>query len=148
MLHRIMPTTYFLLLLLLSIGLHFLFPIFKFIYPPYTYFGYILILFGVIVNIWADSILKKGKTTVKPHLMPTSLETGGPFRMSRHPMYLGMTAVLLGAAIIHGSLIGLFFPILFIIMMERIFIHDEEENLIKAFGQQYLDYKMRVRRWL
>ncbi|MBN2620757.1 isoprenylcysteine carboxylmethyltransferase family protein [candidate division WOR-3 bacterium] len=148
MLRRIMPTTYFLIALVLSIILHFVFPIIRFIYPPYIYIGYLLILFGGVVNIWTDIQFKKQKTTVKPHIMPTSLETSGPFRISRHPMYLGMTSVLLGAAFLHGSLTGFLSPAIFIIIMERVFIPIEEENLSKAFGQHYLAYKKKVRRWI
>ncbi len=36
----------------------------------------------------------------------------GPFSISRHPMYLGMMAILLGVAIIHGTLITIVFPVL------------------------------------
>jgi protein-S-isoprenylcysteine O-methyltransferase Ste14 len=63
-------------------------------------------------------------------------------------MYLGMTAVLLGTAVLQGCVTGFVFPVIFIIAMERIFIHVEEENLGKAFGQRYLDYKKKVRRWI
>jgi len=63
-------------------------------------------------------------------------------------MYLGMTSVLLGVALLHGSLIGFLCPILFIIIMEKVFIPTEEKNLDNAFGQHYLDYKKKVRRWI
>jgi len=145
--NKIMPTTYFIILLLLSIGLHFL-PIKKVIYPPYTYLGWIFIVFGAVLNIWTDSLFKKKNTTVKPHKNPAELETSGPFRITRHPMYLGMMSILLGVAILHGTLITFIFPLVFVVLMERIFIPFEEENLEKIFGKKYLDYKQKVRRWL
>ena len=145
---KIEPPTYFIILLVFSIGLHFIFPIKKIIYVPWTYFGVILIIFGIVLNIWADALFKKSKTTVKPHEKPTSFEISGPFRISRHPMYLGMAAVLLGVAILHGTLITFLFPIIFVILMEIKFIPIEEKNLEKAFGKKYLDYKKRVRRWI
>lgn len=145
---KIMPTTYLLVLLLLSIGLHFAFPVKKIIHSPYTYLGIIFIISGAILNIWADSMFKKSKTTVKPHETPTSLEVSGPFRISRHPMYLGGSAILLGVAIILGSIITFVFPILFVILMEIIFISFEEKNLEKVFGEKYFDYKKKVRRWI
>lgn len=143
-----MPTAYFLFFLLLSIGCYLIFPVVKFIQPPCSYAGIFFILFGVIVNIWTDRLFKQRNTTVKPHLMPTALEVSGPFRISRHPMYLGMAAVLLGIAILEGSLIEFVFPVLFIIAMELIFIPIEEQNLYVAFGQRYIDYKKHVRRWI
>jgi len=93
---RIMPPTYFFILLFLSIALHFLFPIKKVIFPPYTYLGFVLIVFGAVVNIWSDLLLKKKKTTVKPYGKPTTLITSGPFRISRNPQYLGFAAIIIG----------------------------------------------------
>ena len=145
---KLMPTNYFIILLLLLIGFHFILPIVKFTYSPYNYLGIILIIFGCAVNLWTDVLIKKNNTTVKPHLMPSTLITSGPFSLSRHPMYLGMMSILLGAAVIAASLIAFVFPIIFIILMEKLFILMEEANLEKAFGGDYMDYKQKVRRWI
>ena len=143
-----MPPTYFFILLFLSIALHFIFPIVKIIYPPYTYAGFALITLGAILNLWADFLLKKNKTTVKPHKSPTSLITSGPFSISRNPQYLGFTAILLGVVVLHGTLIMFAFPVIFAIIMETKFIPMEEKNLEKAFGEKYREYKKKVRRWI
>ncbi len=145
---RTLPPTYFILLLILSILFHFIFPIKKIIFPPYTYFGWVLIIFGAILNLWTDSLFKKEKTTVKPFEKPTELIIKGPFKISRHPMYLGMVSVLLGVAILHGTLITLIFPVIFIVLSEKLFIPYEESNLKEVFGENYINYKNRVRRWL
>jgi protein-S-isoprenylcysteine O-methyltransferase Ste14 len=145
---RAQPPGYFIIFLSLSIVLHFILPVKKVIFPPYTYSGFALIAFGAALNIWADSMFKRSKTAVKPHETPTSLEVSGPFRISRHPMYLGMMAVLLGVAILHGTLITFVFPAAFVILMELMFIPIEERNLKRAFGKEYLEYKRRVRRWI
>ncbi len=145
---RMMPTTYFIILLLLSIGCDSFFPLLKFIFSPFNYLGFGLIIFGVIINLWTDSLFKQNQTTVKPFEMPNFFVTSGPFKLSRHPMYLGMMSILLGVAIFLGSLIAFAFPIIFLIIMERRFIPLEEKNLEKKFGNQYIDYKKRVRRWI
>jgi len=111
-----------------------------------TYIGVIFILFGVLINVWADNPFKKSRTTVKPHEIPTSFEVSGPFRISRHPMYLGMCSILLGVAIILGSISTFVVPIFFIILMEIMFIPFEEKNLEQEFREKYLDYKKKVRR--
>jgi len=103
---------------------------------------------GIALNIWADVLFKKNKTTVKPYKSPTELITSGPFRISRHPMYLGMMLILLGAAIVSGTLIAFVFPIVFIVLIELFFIPFEEKNLERIFGKKFLDYKKSVRRWL
>ena len=146
--NKILPPAYFLVFLLLSIGLHFVFPVRKIIPAPYNYLGLILIIFGTILNIWADALFKKSKTTIKPHEIPTSFEMSGPFRISRHPIYLGMAAILLGLSIVLGSLITSVFPVLFVILMEIMFIPIEEMNLERVFGKRYLGYKKKIRRWI
>lgn len=145
---KIMPPTYFMFLLLLSIVFNFIFPIHKLIMPPYSYLGILFIIFGIVMNIWSDSLFKKIKTTIKPHEMPTSFVASGPFKISRNPIYLGLTSILIGTALILGSLIAFFIPIVFIIIINMLFIPMEEKNLEKIFDKEYTDYKKRVRRWI
>ena len=146
---KLLPPTVFYTLLLLSIASHFMVPTVVLIRPPFTFIlGVLLILFGVSFNIWADALFKKRHTPVKPMAMPVSFVTDGPFRISRHPMYLGMAAILLGVAIVLGSILPFVFPILFVALMERWFIPLEEANLERAFGDDYRAYKQRVRRWI
>ena len=135
-------------LLALSIFLNFFFPLMKFSYSPYNYIGTLLIIFGIFLNFKADSMFKKSRTTIKPHLMPNSFEVLGPFRISRHPMYLGMFLILFGAALIMGSLTAFILSFVFVALMEILFIPKEERNMEKAFGKKYLEYKKRVRRWI
>ena len=145
---KFLPPTYFFILLFLSIGLHFVFPIKKVIFPPHTYLGFIFIAFGVVLNIWADFLLKGKKTTVKPYENPKQLITSGPFHISRNPQYLGFAVILLGIAINHGTLITFVSPIAFVILMELLFIPFEEKNLERIFRKSYINYKKRVRRWI
>ena len=93
-------------------------------------------------------LFKQMMTTVKPHEHPTSLITTGPFRVSRHPMYVGMAAILLGIAVLLGSLSPFCTPLLYVILMEVLFIPKEEKNLEEAFGEEFFDYKREVRRWI
>ena len=145
---QILPTTYFIIFLFLSILLHFIFPIKKIIFYPYNQAGWLFILFGAVLNIWADKLFKKNKTTVKPNKKPTELITISPFKVSRHPMYLGMTAILFGVALLHSSLVGFIFPIIFIILIGILFIPLEEKNMQETFGKKYINYKKKVRRWI
>jgi len=145
---KIMPPTYFIVLLFSSIGLHFLFPVMRLISLPYNYLGILIIIFGIILNLWTDSLFKKRQTTVKPHEMPNFFISSGPFRISRHPMYLGMILILLGVAVFLGSLISFVFPIIFVMIIEKLFIPMEEKNLEKKFGDKYIAYKKRVRKWI
>ncbi|MCK4233582.1 isoprenylcysteine carboxylmethyltransferase family protein [candidate division WOR-3 bacterium] len=138
---RLEPPTYFLIFLLLAILLHFVLPIIRVINSPYKYIGIALLVFGIWLNLWADGLFKRKNTTVKPFEKSSALILEGPFRFSRHPMYLGMVVGLLGVAIILGSLIAFLVPIAFLITMHIVFIRHEEKALEQTFGQEYLDYK-------
>ena len=145
---KIMPPSYFYLFLIALLITHFVFSIVHWIPSPFRYIGIVPILFGIILNLWTDHLFKKLSTTVKSHELPSTLIVVGPFNISRHPMYVGMLSILLGTAIICGTILTLLYPILFIIFMEMLFIPLEEKNLIKQFGEKYLQYKKRTRRWI
>ena len=142
---KIRPDIYLIVFLALAILFHFGLPIKKALFPPYTYVGWVFVAVGPILIIWTDLLFKKKKTTVKPYEQPIQLLISGPFRISRHPMYLGMVLLLLGVAIVHGTLISFVFPVVFGILMELPFIPFEETNLERIFGNQHLEYKQRVR---
>ena len=145
---KIMPTNYFIALLILLTILHFTFPVVKILHTPSSYLGWALILFGAVMNLWTDKLFKQHATTVKPHLKPSTLITSGPFSVSRHPMYLGMAAVLLGVAVIHGTISGFISPVIYVVIMDMLFISVEEKNLRDVFGARYADYVRKVRRWI
>ena len=83
--------------------------------------------------------------TIKP---ANSLQIAGIYRITRNPMYLGLAIVYLGLAFLIGNWWHLIlFPVLVLVVQEYV-IKREERYLARAFGQQYLDYKSSVRRWL
>ncbi len=142
----IQPPGYFIILLILTILIHFI-PL-KIIPNSYNYLGIILILFGIIINLWTDSLFKKAKTNVRYHKIPSKLIISGPFKISRNPMYLGMLMILLGTAIIVRNPLSFIFPIIFAVIINHKFISIEEKNMEKAFGKEYLKYKNKVRKWI
>ncbi len=145
---KLMPPTVFLIFLLATIGTHFAIPIMRVIAAPYRYIGIVPIVFGIVLDIWADALFKKSNTTVKPYEDPSKLEVSGPFRISRHPMYVGMAAILLGTAVALGSLAVFMLPIAYVIFTDFMFIRFEEKNLERIFGDEYIEYKRKVRRWI
>lgn len=145
---QIMPPTYFLIYLILPIIVTFIYPVGKIIGFLYNLIGVLLILIGIVLNIWADRIFKDINTTVKPFGRPSKLTKDGPFNLSRNPMYLGMFLIILGTSIICKAYAALIFPFLFLITMNRKFIPLEEKNLQEAFGEEFITYKKHVRRWI
>ncbi len=127
---------------------HFVFPINKIVFYPLTFLGLAIFLLGMAFSIWTDSFFNKYKTTIKPFEEPTSLITEGPFLFSRHPMYLSFIFILIGLAVMLGSLTPFVFPLLLFLVLEFIYVKKEEEHMKENFGQKYLDYKKRVRKWI
>lgn len=145
---KISPDGYFLILLVMSLLFHFIFPIKKIIIYPYSLIGIILIITGILIVFVTNSILLKKRTSIKPLEIPSALITSVPFKLSRNPIYLGMTITLFGVEAILGSLSPFIFPIIFAIIINSSFIPIEENNLERLFGEKYLDYKTKVNRWI
>jgi protein-S-isoprenylcysteine O-methyltransferase Ste14 len=144
----ILPPTYFNIALLVSLGLHFAFPIATIIWLPWSLIGLLPIMFGGVLNLWTDRLFKKVKTTVKPFQPPSVFITEGPFAWCRHPMYFGMVAILLGVSAICGSVASFAGPIAFWLVVRLHFVPAEEESMISIFGDEYRRYRARVRSWI
>jgi protein-S-isoprenylcysteine O-methyltransferase Ste14 len=106
------------------------------------------VILGILANIPADRDLKNAHTTVKPFENSSVLLTAGVFRLSRNPMYLGMVLILIGEAWIFGSLSPFVVVILFAVLMQFLFIVTEEKMLEARFGNEYKQYKQKVRQWI
>jgi len=78
----------------------------------------------------------------------SALVTSGIYRWTRNPMYLGMSLILGGIGLAAGSLWFLIALPIAMIAVTKLAIEREERYLAQLFGQPYLDYKARVRRWL
>ena len=135
-------------LILLSIAMHFIFPIQILVHLPLRYFGLGVIFLGIVLNFRAVGQLRKMLTSVEFDEIPARLVTDGPFRISRNPIYLGGVIVLLGIAIFLGSLITFIFPVILFLALDRIYIPLEESQMEEIFGADYIEYKQSVRRWV
>ena len=145
---KMMPPTILLLSIAAIAVLHFLFPLSRIIPFPWNLLGIIPLVMGVAINIIADGLFKKLNTTIKPFEESSVLVTTGVFRFSRHPMYLGMLLILLGIAVLTGSLTPYAVAIVFVIIMELVFIRAEEKMLEKTFDEAWKKYKQTARRWI
>jgi protein-S-isoprenylcysteine O-methyltransferase Ste14 len=78
----------------------------------------------------------------------TTIVETGPYRFTRNPIYLGMVLGLIGLAIAFNSLWLLVTLVPFALVIRYAVITREEAYLERKFGEVYLAYKSRVRRWL
>lgn len=107
-----------------------------------------LIILGLVLEAWAGGLFKRRGTNVVPWSPATALVTDGPYRFSRNPMYVGFALTYLGLALGLESPTAVFLLLPCLILMTWGVIQREERYLAAKFGQPYLDYMKRVRRWL
>jgi protein-S-isoprenylcysteine O-methyltransferase Ste14 len=109
-----------------------------------------LAIAGVAFDLLGLFAFHRASTTINP-LEPgraSALVTGGVYRVTRNPMYLGL-ALLLGAWTVHLSMLWpMAGPVLFVLYIDRLQIAPEERVMRSKFGDDYVQYAARVRRWL
>jgi protein-S-isoprenylcysteine O-methyltransferase Ste14 len=104
---------------------------------------------GVGLAIWGERMFAAAGTDIMPASTTNKrLVTGGPFRFTRNPMYLGMVLVSLGIGLYAGTAPFFVVPILMFLLCNFVFIPFEEAKMQRQFGNQYTDYLHRVRRWI
>lgn len=109
-------------------------------------------IFMLIISLFfLDTRLKiffQSKNTLILIKPVASLQTNGIYKISRKPMYLGLAIVYLGLTFLMGNWWDIIlFPLLLLIIQDYI-IKRKERYLERAFAQGYLNYKLKVRRWL
>jgi len=144
---RVLPPIWLFLAILASYLLNRWFPA-RFVPVPWNYAGIVIILVGGALSIPSALSFRRAGTPVVPFSPSTKLVTSGWYRVTRNPMYLGMVVVFTGVAVLAGSL-GAFLPVpVLITILDFRFIRGEERFLEDIFGDEYRQYRARVRRWL
>jgi protein-S-isoprenylcysteine O-methyltransferase Ste14 len=114
----------------------------------YQVIGLLVVAAGVGVSCFAAAIFQARETTRNPYGEPTTLVAQAPYSWTRNPMYLGVATALFGLAIFFSSIAMLLAPAVFYAVIDRMVIPREEETLERLFGNDYVAYKNRVRRWI
>ena len=142
------PDSCLVILIALSLALHFYFPVGEVIHFPATMVGVIVSVTGLVVSTIANASLLKHRTSTKPFEKPSELIETGIFRYSRNPVYLGMLLVLTGFDVYLGSVTALAVPLVFFFIFNTAIIPSEEGKLQEVFDERYTAYSKRVRRWV
>lgn len=136
------------ILVVLPITAHYLIPVKMVVPRSYSDMGFMLMLVGLFLMTWVTMTFGRAEMRSRSQEGPPVLLTSGPFRFSRNPMYIGKLIWVVGLAVMLGSLIVFLFPVLFFVFANFVIVPREESRLEQMLGEQYIQYKQRVRRWL
>jgi len=134
----------------LAIGffVHWLFPVKFFPGAGARLLGRVCMGISGMLAISAFLEMRRAGTHVDPAQPATALVTQGPFRVTRNPLYLSLTLLYAGIALMVNSLWAIVLLPGALIVIRYGVINREERYLERKFGEQYLSYKAKVRRWI
>ncbi len=143
---RLLPPHYFLAALALMAALRGLggAPVLA---APWPLLGLLPVALGLLVAVQGSRLFARAGTNIVPFTESATLVTNGVFAWSRNPMYLGMLLVLGGAAVLLNTWLPYLVLPAFYTLLRVGFVRVEERLMEATFGEEYLDYRSRVRRW-
>lgn len=110
--------------------------------------GIALLAVGVALGVSAVWVIRRAGSSIVPVRPTTALVTGGPFRVTRNPMYLGLAMCYAGIAVSFNALWPLLVLPFVVRVVRRRVIGREERYLERTFGRVYRRYVERVPRWI
>jgi protein-S-isoprenylcysteine O-methyltransferase Ste14 len=110
--------------------------------------GWPAVLAGLAIGFFGFREMKRAETNVDPYKPTTAIVEAGPYRYTRNPLYFGMTLIYAGFTARANALPAALVLPAALAAMRRGVIEREERYLERKFGDEYLQYKARVRRWL
>lgn len=110
--------------------------------------GAVVVVLGAALLAWAAATFRGAGTPVQTSRPTATLVTDGPYRFSRNPIYVALSLVHAGIALLTDSAwaLVLLAPALAIVRLGV--VAREETYLAHRFGDTYAAYRARVRRWL
>ena len=110
--------------------------------------GAVLLTFGFVLGPANALMFLLRGTTLNPLRAPARLFTGGAYRFSRNPMYIGLLLIYAGVALLHWQLWALLLIWIPFGVVDRVYVPFEEQRMLNEFGADYASYCGRVGRWL
>jgi protein-S-isoprenylcysteine O-methyltransferase Ste14 len=110
--------------------------------------GWPLVGGGIALAAWFVRTMRGADTTIRIDKPVSSLVQDGPFRYTRNPGYVALAMIYAGIAVRRNALWAILLLPLVLYVIERTVIEREERYLERTFGEEYLAYKARVRRWV
>lgn len=113
-----------------------------------TVLGVLGLVAGGLLGAWGDLTMKRAGTSPFPWKPTKAIVDSGPYRFTRNPLYVAQALMHAGIAALGDSAwaLGALLPVLVVVRYGV--IKPEEEYLTRKFGDAYVAYVRRVRRWL
>ncbi len=108
-------------------------------------------IIGVGLYVMGRTVLdffNVGKGTLAPWDPPRKLVITGMYAHVRNPMIIGVIVVAVGESLALSSWAIFGFAVFAFVLNTVYFIYSEEPGLEKRFGEEYLEYKRNVPRWI
>lgn len=110
--------------------------------------GLALFVLGFIIMIHCITFFAiKGRGTLSPADPTKKLVVSGLYKFSRNPMYVGVMSMLIGEAIFFNSFDLWIYSALIFVAFNLFISFVEEPRLKRDFGEEYLSYRQKVRKW-
>jgi protein-S-isoprenylcysteine O-methyltransferase Ste14 len=140
----------FVLTYLVGVGVEHVLPLYVSLeaLPGVSVAGVVLFVIGASIAGWGLLTFRKARTTTVPGRASCRLVTWGPYRLSRNPMYVGLTLAYLGEAGILKQVWPAVLLPLTVAYVNWVVIPVEEGKMREVFGEEYERYRARVRRWV
>ena len=110
--------------------------------------GLFIITIGFIVRVYASATFYENKLSVVRLRAQNRLVTQGPYKLSRNPLYIGLTLIFLGFAVLLGTTAGVIAAIIHFIAWHIWVVNFEEKSLERKFGNEHVEHKEETPRWL
>ena len=110
--------------------------------------GGLLLALGLLLPVLGARTQRRAGTDFLPDRPSTRIMDHGVYARTRNPMYVGFAVATAGLAVLASSAWALLAVPLGLVLMQRLVVLRVERYLERKFGEEYLAYKRRVRRWL
>jgi protein-S-isoprenylcysteine O-methyltransferase Ste14 len=116
--------------------------------PEAVWIGAGIAIVGIAFAIWGRTTMQRAGTNINPYQPAIALVTSGPFAWTRNPLYVSLTILYAGLALVARSWTALLLLPVVLIIMDAGVIRREERYLEAKFGEAYRAYRGSVRRWV
>jgi len=110
--------------------------------------GGLLFILAVILAVLAIRMMRQLGTNVAPNQPTIAIVTDGPYRFTRNPIYIPLTLVYCSTSLVANALWPIILLPIVLILIDRGVVAREERYLEDKFGEEYMQYKTRVYRWI